>query len=221
LAETKDEKKKADAPAPAAAPSTPAQDEKKKYSLRQITAVAMALVVLIVGGYFGLDLMGWLPKSGPDYHAHADFKVYIMGKPFNFSQDKYMTKEACGPESGAHAHLHDGNGEVAHVHEEGITWGDFFWSLGMKLNVTCFILDTEETYCDDRKNTLKFYVNGKKNFEFEKKEIWDLDRVLISYGPETPEEILWQFGTVSNNACAYSEKCLERKIPISPDHDCT
>ena len=83
----------------------------------------------------------------------------------------------------------------------------------MKLNSTCLMLDDETSYCNEGDKVLKIYVNGKHNDEFESYDIQDEDKILLSYGGESEEEIREQIGAVSDEACIYSLKCPEKGSP--------
>lgn len=147
---------------------------------------------------------------GEKVHEHADFKVYLNDKPFDFTNDKYQstTGNPLDPE----AHLHDGNGEVTHKHRKGVTLEYFFKSIGITFNNDCFVLDSGTKYCNDDKNSLKFLVNGKANNQFGDYEFNDLERILISYGPKD-QDLNKQISSVTDLACMYSEKCPERGKP--------
>ena len=174
-----------------------------------------------------LVLMGWSlythfqaedERLVGDVHMHADFKVILHGEAYNFTQEKYMSTEA-RPLS-PFTHLHDMVGEVIHKHMSGITLGDFFESLGMSFTKTCFTLDDGTAYCNDETNSLKLFVNDKLNTKFDQYELEDLDRILITYGSESEEELEVQLKTVSDAACIYSETCPERGSP-PPESSCT
>jgi len=77
-------------------------------------------------------------------HYHAGFQVYVNGQKQDFSDFKYMKVEPCGddhddevtPESEQleKAHLHDGNGDVVHIHREAVVWGDLFKNINYPLS---------------------------------------------------------------------------------------
>lgn len=148
------------------------------------------------------------PGQETPYHSHADFKVVLDGKEYNFSQEKYMT--AAATEKSSRVHLHDLDGKIIHVHAKGVTLGEFFRTLGMKFTVNCFETDSGEKYCNNGNQTLKLLVNGKPNNLLENYEILDLDRVLVSYGNENRAELQQQIDSVSDRACIFSGKCPER-----------
>jgi len=68
-------------------------------------------------------------------HLHAGFTVYVDGVKQDFSNYKYMNFTPCtdhnetkgkDDEQIEKAHLHDGVGDVVHVHGEGALWSDLF-----------------------------------------------------------------------------------------------
>ena len=61
-----------------------------------------------------------------EVHEHVDFKVYLDGKEYNFSKEKYMSEE--NKTLSQIIHLHDMDGNVIHKHANGVTLGQFFES---------------------------------------------------------------------------------------------
>ena len=129
-------------------------------------------------------------------HLHADVKVYINGKPIDFSQRKYQL-------AARFIHFEDGIGDVIHTHATGLTLGHLFKSLGGDLSDNCLTLEGQ-SYCNDGDETLKLYVNGQKNNEFDNRVIKNLDKYLISYGNEGEAEIQKQLNSITNLAPKYS-----------------
>lgn len=150
------------------------------------------------------------------YHAHADFKVYIDGKAIDFSVAKYQSVE--GKELNSDVHLHDNKGNLIHLHKQGIKLGEFFKSLQMQLTGTCLVVDTGEKYCSSGNSTLKMFVNGKPNTKFSEYVPEDLDRILITYGADSEQNIQTQINSVTDMACIYSLKCPQRGKP--PTENC-
>ena len=150
------------------------------------------------------------------YHVHANFNVRINGVLRDFSGSQYQSPE--GKELDKYIHLHDGVGDLIHIHKKGESLNDFFKSLKISFTKDCIILGPSSQYCSGNGETLKFYVNGKPNNLFEKYEPVDLDRILISFGYEDDADIQKQIAQVSDNACIYSLKCPERGKP--PTENC-
>lgn len=156
----------------------------------------LVVLVLALSGalarIFGLWGGGGLGAPGST-HAHQDFKVYLLGKPVDFSQPKYQLRSD-------YIHTEGGNGDLIHTHATGATLGLFFESMGIAFNDQCFVLETGERYCNDGQNTLKTLVNGKINSRFQTYGPQQGDKILISYGPETPDQLDSQLATITNFA---------------------
>lgn len=145
-------------------------------------------------------------------HAHADFKVYVNGAAYNFSQEKYMTPELpggegenCGYTPGSLAHLHHMDGNLAHIHATGVTWGYFFSTLNMSMDGSCFRLDTGESHCNGGGKRWRFFVNGTEVQQLYGREIQNADRALFTYGADdaiTPA----QMASVTSEASNESEE---------------
>ena len=115
-------------------------------------------------------------------HIHADFKVYINGKPIDFANSEYYMKSSF-------IHLDDSQNKedasgVMHMHATGVPLWVFFKSIGMNFDKSCITQENNEKFCNDGNKKLKFFVNGKENNEFENYVFNDLDKILISYGDE-------------------------------------
>ncbi len=154
-----------------------------------------------------------LPEQKPpvlgDVHVHADFKVFLDGIPYNFSQEKYMSGRNKALSN--FIHLHDMEGDVIHQHMSGVTLGQFFTSLGMQFNSSCFVTD-EKAYCTTHEKRLRFFVNGRERTEFDGYVISDRDRILITYG-NVGVTVINELTEVTDKACIYSGTCPERGSP--------
>ncbi len=102
----------------------------KRQVLIIINLLSLVLLVAIANFYF--------QDAGIQHetHLHAGFQVYVDGVKQDFSDYQYMEIQPCGitdygektPEEQQleKAHLHDGVGDVVHVHRAGATWGGPF-----------------------------------------------------------------------------------------------
>jgi len=104
-----------------------------------LLAVAVIIVVNSSGRMYAND---YPIKQDP--HIHAGFIVVKDGQLQDFSDPMYMKIEPCALDSHddltpeeqqlEKAHLHDGVGDVVHVHREGATWGDLFENAGISFD---------------------------------------------------------------------------------------
>lgn len=126
-------------------------------------------------------------------HIHADWKIYINGKELdeNFFGPLAMDMSKMdNPITSSFIHLDKGapapekTGDVLHMHATGVPLWIFFESVGMEFNKNCLKLAGNQKFCNNGNKTLKFFLNGKPNSEYENYVFKDLDKILISYGDE-------------------------------------
>ena len=180
-------------------------------------------IIVLIAIFFLYPLLS--PKPQPvlgDVHKHADFKVYLDGLGYNFTQEKYMSSNSSKLSN--FVHLHDMDGGIIHQHMTTITLGTFFRSLNMTFNSSCFVPDNG-TFCNSGEKTLKMFVQHsggqwERNSKMGDYEFIDLDRILISYGSENDAQLAKQMESVTDRACIPSEKCPERGHPPDENSSC-
>lgn len=144
-------------------------------------------------------------------HIHADMLFLVKGEPLDFSRERYQSTEEKHLDEAVH--LHDGRGDIIHVHRKGVTIGYFLETLGISREGDCLALDTGEELCNGQEGELNVLVNGtllEDPFEY---ELQDEDRILLSYGQSSEDELASQMQHVGDEACIYSGTCPERGEP--------
>ncbi len=159
--------------------------------MKRFLVLCALLALVILAGCAKRAPIG--PLGG--IHTHADYKVYLDGKPVDFRKAEYMVKAQ-------YVHIEGMNGDVIHFHATGVTMGEFFRTLGMKFTNECFV--NKKKYCTNEEKTLKFFVNGEANELYGDYLTSDKDKMLISYGNDSPEEIQKQIASVTNHSIAES-----------------
>ncbi len=172
--------------------------KRSKWSIGKI--LTYGIIILIIVGAGALLVWALTAQSSGigavgSTHIHQDWKMYINGNSVDFSVSKYQK-----PHINQQVHLEGGDGDVIHVHATGITTGLFLKSIGIKFDKNCLVMDTGEQYCSSGDKTLKFYVNGKPNDEWEKYVLRNLDKILISYGNESENAIKQQLASITDKA---------------------
>ena len=185
---------------------------KKNYRKPALIISVLISCILIIAIFISLTREPEIPKP---YHIHADFKVYLDDVPYNFSQAKYMSTNTS--KLSQVVHLHDMDGDIIHYHSRNITLSQFFSTLSMSFNSSCFVLDNGSSYCNDDQKSLRMFVrhtgdnweqiNEPANYVSE-----DLDQILIIYGT-ADYDISIREASVTDKACIQSEKCPERGKP--------
>lgn len=163
-----------------------------------ITIGVLAIIAVIVG-YAGwmftqLDTGTGGPENAGELgsdHAHAALLVKIFGDEFDFSSPAFQLKSSW-------THFEGRDGSTIHKHATGVTIGDLFESLPVSFDEECFEFQNGRSFCTDDNYELVFFINGKQVSDIRDYEIIEDDRILISYGTETPEELEAQLLQLEN-----------------------
>lgn len=134
--------------------------------------LALTAVLIVIAG--GLFYYFKPHTTEPSVHYHAGFQVYVDDKLQNFSDLRYMNVSPCGGvfqrenDQLEKAHLHDGVGDVVHVHRSGAVWGDLFKNIG-------FQMPTSSEFVG--------YLNGNRQENLLNYPILAYDSVVFFEGP--------------------------------------
>ncbi|MDR0787499.1 MAG: hypothetical protein LBG44_06490 [Gemmatimonadota bacterium] len=164
----------------------------------------------VVLGYLitgGIRFLTEEPSHG--VHLHANWAVFIDGERLDLSGDEYMQEIYVCMADPEHqepidrVHMHENNQDIVHVHGPGVTWGQLMTNLDFALGDT--FLFTHDAHLENTDSqTLTFVLNGMVVPSVHNRLIGDRDRLLISYGPESPEEVLkTQYPQVATTAIDY------------------
>lgn len=142
--------------------------------------ILAAIVILLVSGVIYLKKTNSSKqKTEPFVHYHAGFLVYVDGRLQDFTDFKYMNIKPCGDddehkqqlspqeELKEKAHLHDGIGDVVHIHRPNVVWRDLFKNLD---------------YSFDQNKKLTTYLNGAETNDLLSQPIVPYDSVIIISG---------------------------------------
>ena len=184
---------------------------KKKISKGKVLAILIPTLIVALIGYgiywaVTTEGIGTLGST----HIHADFAVFLDGQEFTPLPQEYFVASPY-----VHVETGPGAGTVIHMHATKVPLKMFFDSLGIKFNPECLEVNKDNKYCNDGSNTLKMFVRHwnatwEQNFEYEKYAFQDLDKILITYGDETGEEIQLQ----QNNVTDFSKDNSGRSMAL-------
>lgn len=141
------------------------------------------LIISIIG--LGAGIMRYFMLAAQNttpFHIHAGFEVFVDGKKQDYSSSKYMEIEPCTKEHEAveendqleKVHLHDGVGDVVHVHRRNATWSDLFQNIQVTFSLHKPIVG---------------WVNGKKVSDIMRTSIHAYDSVIIIVGDDTGVDV--------------------------------
>jgi hypothetical protein len=189
------------------------------------------VIAFVIGACVGASLVFLFLQSTADqtythpiadpfdskYHVHADFRIFVGDEQIDLTDEAFMTT-AMNMVS-ADAHLHDGNGEVKHIHAEDITFAHFLDSLDITLTDNCLTLFEDEALCSGEEQEVLLYVNEELYTQpLSQYTPLDDDRILLYYGNSQDENIQNYIDEIPFDSCYYSGTCPERGI--APPENC-
>lgn len=166
----------------------------------------LAGLISAIAGVLLFGLVRFLFQPDMHIHYHANFAVFINGQRQEFKGPQFYQEIASCNDSAnpqGRVHMHDNIGHVVHVHDKLVTWGNFFNILGWSLSDRA-LFDGTKSYVDGQDNELHFMLNGKPAISIANEVIGNEDRLLVSYGNETPEQLQQQFSALENDAHEYN-----------------
>lgn len=113
--------------------------------------------------------------------TNGTFRIFTASMYHNLSEDVYI--EASNP-------------NIVKVKKAGITWNNFFSTLPFKLTHDCLTTGTKETFCTGSDGALKFYLNGESSKNALDQEINNGDKLLVTFGEESEDEIKQQLNKI-------------------------
>ena len=171
------------------------QNNKNKLIAAGVFAVVIAIIAYAAYEFTTLtvDTPGGPPGAGAlgSAHVHAGMLVSIFGDKFDFSLPAYQIKTPW-------IHFEGQNGDTIHRHATGVTLEYMFDSMSIQVTDECYVFPDGRQFCTDDRYSLKFFINGDPVDDIRSYVVQDDDRILVSYGSETPEEIEDQIRQANN-----------------------
>ena len=166
---------------------------KRSQAKRKTTLMAagiLALIAIIVGysSYVFVTMDSNVPGAPPgagklgDERVHSSLLVRVLGGKFDFAVPSYQIKSSW-------IHFEDSDGTTIHRHSSGVTLGYLFDSMNIGIDNKCFVFPDGMQFCTNEDYSLKYYINHQSVSNISEYIFEDGDRILISFGPETPEQI--------------------------------
>ena len=150
--------------------------------------------------------------SPEEIHYHANFAVFVNGQREQFAGMQYYEETAansCSIEEEEspleRAHMHGSVNDVVHVEDHLVTWGNFFQNLGWGFGDD-YLKTTDKVYSANNQNKLTFMLNGKKVDSVVGLIIEDEDKLLVSYGNNSSEQMQKQYSVIPSTARKYDEE---------------
>jgi len=175
---------------------------KRSHQKRKSTLLAVGILGLIglIVGYASFTFVttpvgapGSPPGAGilGDEHEHASVLVRIFGDKFDFAATTYQIKSSW-------IHFEESDGNTVHRHSSGVTLNYLFESLGIGIDEDCYIFGDGRQFCTNEDYSLKYFINGDRVNSINDHVVQNDDRILISYGGETEEQVIAQLNELDS-----------------------
>ena len=167
-----------------------AKISKNKRKSNLMAAGILVLIALIVGysGYVFVTMDADVPGAPPGAgrlggeHEHASLLVRIFDDKFDFAVPSYQIKSSW-------IHFEESDGTTIHRHASGVTLSYLFETMNIIIDDQCYLFPDGRQFCTNEDYSLKYYLNHKSVDSINDYVIQDGDRILITFGNETPEQI--------------------------------
>lgn len=175
----------------------------------KFTPIAAGCIGIFLGVVVVLVIRFVTYTAPPQPHYHANFSVYINGAREQFKGLGYYEEtaaEMCSLQfvetPKQRAHMHDNVGDVVHVEDKLVTWGNFMQNLGWGLG-SDYLKTKDTVLVNGDAGKLSFILNGQKLDSVSDLVIQDKDRLLISYGATDTPLLQEQYKSVASTAATY------------------
>ena len=167
-----------------------AKISKNKRKSNLMAGGILVLIAIIIGysGYVFVTMDADIPGAPPGAgklggeHEHASLLVRIFDDKFDFSVPSYQIKSSW-------IHFEESDGTTIHRHASAVTLGYLFDSLNIGIDSECYSFPDGRQFCTNEDYSLKYYINHQPVKQISDYVFEDGDRILISFGSETPEQI--------------------------------
>jgi len=165
--------------------------EKRKHSLIAVLVFSGIAIIVGIQVYNFMNLDQTAPGAPPgagilgSAHEHASLLVKLHDDTFDFSSQGFQIKSS-------YIHFEARDSAVVHKHAIGVSVGYLFDSIGIGLDDECYTFKGtggDRVFCTNEDFSLKFYVNHQPVPNLTDYVFEDKDRILISYGGETQEQV--------------------------------
>ncbi|MDA1123174.1 MAG: protein-disulfide isomerase [Crenarchaeota archaeon] len=162
--------------------------QKRRNTLITIAVFSLIGLIVAYASYVFLTMTEEAP-GGPENagalgseHSHAGITVKIFGDEFDFSGISYQIKSPW-------IHFESNDGSTIHKHATGVDLEYLFNSLSIGLDEKCFIFPDGKQFCTNDEYSLKYFINGESASDIRGYEINENDKILITFGGETDEQV--------------------------------
>jgi hypothetical protein len=183
-------------------------EDKPKKSPKKLSKFHRYLIIFAIGvllSFVATTAIRFALIKDTSVHYHANFALYINGqedpfKSFTFYEEIAACDASSQTNPKVRSHMHDKNAHLIHVHDGGVTWGQFFENLGYTLGNNLVKTDSGVYISGDDGNKLSFTLNGQAVESVANKLISSEDVLLVNYGKDNPSTLQKRYDSIPRDA---------------------
>ncbi len=165
--------------------------------------------VIFILGAFWLFAIRFVTIKNNEVHYHANFAVFVEGKRLTFDSPlNYEELQSCGGNDldnpRTRTHMHQPDNDVVHVHDNAVTWGDFFANLGFVAGDSVFKTD-RKLYVDGQGVSINYLLNDQPVKTIANRVISSEDALLVSIGGTDKQELQNQYSQIELTADEFND----------------
>ena len=174
------------------------ESKARSKSIRKTLTILIIVGILAGLGYAVYTTATNNPGIGPlnSAHYHADWAMYIDGKPVALNESKWQLKSE-------YVHM-EGSSSTIHMHAINVPLGYFLNTIGIQLTSTSLTFDGT-THKNEGDKKVRTFLNGKEFPDLTKYVPKSLDKILIVYGNEADAKIQDYIKTIPDLAKTFDQ----------------
>jgi hypothetical protein len=176
-------------------------------NLNKKRAVLFTVIGFVVGFLFFVGLRAVLIQD-LHTHYHANFALFVDDQRDQFNNFTFYEEvQSCSAqdENPIHrVHMHNKENHVIHVHDDAVTWGQFFANLGYGLTNKSITTDKGVFVDGAEGKKITFFLNRQPVESIANRVIESKDSLLIDYGDGS--DIDGKYGQIKQDAGEYNIK---------------
>ena len=169
------------------------------------------LAAFAVGLLWAFSIRFILMSPIEPVHYHANFAIYVNGErdmleSFAFYEEVAACGDAYSNVPSSRAHLHDQIPTVIHVHDEAVTWSNFFDNIGYRLSDQVLETDQGLFVESDGGPQVRFILNGQERRDVSTSVINSEDVLLVDYSSDDTTTLQQRYEQIPADAAGYNSQ---------------
>lgn len=176
--------------------------------IRHNTSKSKLLLIFILGALVAAALIlgvRYYSLISNTTHYHATFAVFVNGQRQEFEEagfyEEVVSCTLAEENPAARVHMHRPDNDIVHVHDDQVTWGNFFENIGFSISDR-HLKTNSQLYVGRDSSPVVFWLNGQPVRSPANRVIENEDVLMVSYGTANEPALRQQYEATSNDEAA-------------------